>query len=59
MTDVPAGLLRSIIWNQGTEIARHLNITTSHPTTKPKGWARLRPASRNLSRVEGLGEALS
>ena len=29
MTDLPAELLRSITWDQGTEMARHLTIAQS------------------------------
>jgi IS30 family transposase len=29
MGDLPGTLLRSIAWDQGTEMARHLNITKS------------------------------
>ena len=29
MAELPAGLLRSITWDQGTEMARHLSITKS------------------------------
>jgi IS30 family transposase len=29
MSDLPAGMLRSITWDQGTEMARHLSITES------------------------------
>jgi hypothetical protein len=52
MADLPAALLRSITWDQGTEMARHLTITKSLGAAVLRWGCRRRAGSSSSDRFD-------